>query len=324
MNRLLRSVPILLLISCFLILPLKIQNGRELSEKESISPSVKEVAVGKEQERVMRLLLLGCDRSAGLADSICILSLCEDSGRASLVQIPRDTYAEYTPKDYKKLNGALNTLGADGMKSFLSHALGVPIDYYAVLDLCVLRGLVDAIGGVDVDIPQEMIYEDEEQGLHISLPKGRAHLDGAGAEQFVRFRSGYANADLGRLDAQKLFIKSFFQQCSALNNTQLWRVVRWLLTGVQTDVSLPDAFKVMFLLRQTELSEMPMETAPGEAVQGNSGAWYYVLRRYEMAQMVQQNLFADTAYTAECFDVDRVFDRPSNKAFHKIYSASLP
>ena len=67
-----------------------------------------------------------------------------------------------------------------------------------------------------------------------------------------------------------------------------------------------------------------METAPGEAVQGNSGAWYYVLYRHAMAQTVRKNLFADSAYTEECFDADRVFDRPSNRAFHKIYNASSP
>ncbi len=322
MKRLFRSVPVLLLSLYFLFLPL--QNGMALTTQAPKVPPAGDIAVGKEQGRVMRLLLLGCDRSAGLADSICILSFCEDSGRASLVQIPRDTYAEYTQKDYKKLNGAVNALGADGMKVFLSSALGVPIDYYAVLDLSVLKRLVDAVGGVDVDIPQEMLYEDEEQNLHIALSKGRTHLDGAGAEQFVRFRSGYANADLGRLDAQKLFLKSFFQQCSTLSGGQLWRLTRWLLTGVQTDVSLPDAFKVVSMLRQAAFADMPMETAPGEAVQGNSGAWYYVLCRKAMAQTVQAYLFADSAYTEECFDVNRVFDRPSNKAFHKIYSASSP
>ena len=129
-------------------------------------------------DRVLRFLVMGCDRAAGLTDSIFIVTVNETAKQASVLQIPRDTYANYTDRDYKKLNGAKRALGENGVKTLLSEALGVPIDYFVVLDLSALRRVVDAVGGVDVEIPCEMSYTDEAQGLTVRLPKGLRHLTG--------------------------------------------------------------------------------------------------------------------------------------------------
>ena len=158
-----------------------------------------------QQDRITRFLVLGCDRAAGLTDSMFVITLNQTQKKATVLQIPRDTYADYTSRDYKKLNGALNRLGAEECKALLSRALGVSLDYYVTVDLDAVRLLVDAVGGVDVVLPQALTYSDPAGGLQIELPKGSVHLDGERAEQLIRYRSGYSNADLGRLDAQKLF-----------------------------------------------------------------------------------------------------------------------
>jgi len=274
------------------------------------------------EDRMTRFLILGCDRSTRLTDSILLVSLNETARTARVLQIPRDTYAEYTTGSYKKLNGAMSALGESGIKQLLSEALGVNIDYFLVLKLEFFRELVDAIGGVELTVPEDMEYSDPAQDLHISLKAGKVRLDGEKAEQFVRYRSGYVNADLGRLDAQKLFLRAFAKQCRTLQPMQILRVTGLVLLGVQTDIGLPAAIRIARILMECDTDQIPMATLAGQAVRGQSGAWYYVLNREGGERMMREYLDARGA-----FDVHGVFDRESNPEFHRIYAcpeAALP
>ena len=274
------------------------------------------------KENVTRILLLGCDRASGLADSILLVSIHEEEKSASILQIPRDTYAEYTTKDYKKINGALSTLGESGTKEFFSSALGVPIHYFAVLKLDLFCKMVDAIGGVDVDVPQKMEYHDPAQGLHISLDAGMQHLDGKTAEHFVRYRSGYVNADLGRLDAQKIFLRAFAQKCRTLTAQDYFRLAGASLTGVQTDIGIGDAIRLGTILRECNPETVPMQTLAGQAVKGQSGAWYYVLNREGACRQINELTFPQTRIDISDFDAAGLFDRVQNPQFHNVYTAA--
>lgn len=291
----------------------------QIHATENIS-TVETVTV-PDEDRITRILVLGADRSAGLTDTVFILTLNESTKEASLLQIPRDTYAEYTDHDYKKLNGAAKALGNAGLKHFLSDAFGVKLDAYVMLDLDVLGTLVDDIGGVEVDIPREMIYSDPAQELDIRLPSGKVLLDGKTAEHFVRYRSGYANADLGRLDAQKLFLRAVAQKCKNLRLSNVLKAALSALLHVNTDISLPQAIRVITLLMDCDADTFPMATLTGQAVQGVSGAWYYSLNREGAAEMIYQFLLPKPQLPWEGFDPSGVFDREDNPDFHAIYQA---
>lgn len=275
-----------------------------------------------QKESVTRILLMGCDRASGLADSILVVSVNEEERSASILQIPRDTYAEYTNRDYKKINGALSALGESGVKNFFSSALGVPIHYFAVIKLDLFCKMVDAVGGVDVDVPQRMEYHDPAQNLHISLNEGKQHLDGKTAEQFVRYRSGYVNADLGRLDAQKLFLRAFAQQCKELKAADYFRLAGTSLTGVQTDIGIGEAIRLGKILRECNPETVPMQTLAGQAVKGNSGAWYYVLNREGACRQINELTYPDSPLELSDFDAGGLFDRVQNPQFHNVYTAA--
>ncbi len=275
-----------------------------------------------QKERVTRILLLGCDRASGLSDSILIVSIHEDEKRASILQIPRDTYAEYTEKDYKKINGALSALGESGIKDFFSGALGVPIHHFAVVKLDLFCKIVDAVGGVDVDVPQKMEYHDPAQDLHISLEAGKQHLDGRTAEHFVRYRSGYVNADLGRLDAQKLFLRAFAQRCRELKAPDYFRLAGASLTSVQTDIGIGDAIRLGAILRECDPDEVPMQTLAGQSVKGQSGAWYYVLNREGACRQINELTYPTSPIDLSDFDARGLFDRVQNPQFHNVYTAA--
>ena len=274
-----------------------------------------------QRDPVTRILLMGCDRASGLADSILVVSINENENSASILQIPRDTYAEYTDKDYKKINGSLSTLGESGIKNFFSSVLGVPIHYFAVVKLDHFCKMVDAIGGVDVNVPQKMEYHDSAQNLHISLEAGEQHLDGNLAEHFVRYRAGYVNADLGRLDAQKVFLRAFAERCRELKVTDYFRLAGVALTGVQTDIGVTEALRIGKILRACDPNEVPMQTLAGQAVKGNSGAWYYVINRRGACRQINELTYPDTPLKLSDFDAKGLFDRVQNPQFHNVYTA---
>lgn len=275
-----------------------------------------------QKDRVTRILLLGRDRASGLADSILLVSINEAEKSTSVLQIPRDTYAEYTEKDYKKINGGAGALGESGMKDFLSLTLGVPIHYFAVVQLDCFCKLIDAVGGVDVDVPQTMEYHDPAQDLHISLDAGKQHLDGKAAEHFVRYRAGYVNADLGRLDAQKLFLRAFAQKCRDLTPADYLRLTGASLTGVQTDIGIGEAIRLGAVLRECDPDAVPMQTLSGQAVKGQSGAWYYVVNREGACRQINELTYPDAPLHLSDFDADGYFDRSQNPQFHNVYTAA--
>ena len=112
--------------------------------------------------------------------------------------------------------------------SEVSRLLGIPVDHYITVDLRAFVELVDAIGGVDFEIPVLMDYDDPEQDLHIHFDPGLRHLDGAKALQVVRWRqnndgTGYATADIGRIGTQQAFLMAAAKQMLSISN---WDKIR--------------------------------------------------------------------------------------------------
>lgn len=275
-------------------------------------------AVSGEDGRLLRenyhFLVLGEDRSGKLTDVMMLVSLDTSSRSAAVIQIPRDTYANYTERSYKKLNGAGARLGIDGFRSFLERNMGIRIDRHVILDLKVFSEIVDAVGGVDMDLPSDMTYDDPAQSLHIELKQGRQHLDGALAEQFVRFRSGYLEADLGRMDAQKLFLAAFMDTVKAQMSLPVAvRIIRALYGEVETDLTFLECCALASVLLTADLSGVTLTTLAGEAVRTQAGTWYYVLSR-RAAEETLSELFGGSG-----FDPDRVFTNPDSAAIRRIY-----
>ena len=93
--------------------------------------------------------------------------------------------------------------------------LGIDLEYYVKVDLYnIVKEMVDIIGGVDIYVPMDMKYSDPvaDPPLYIDLKKGYQTLDGDKALQFLRFRKGYADQDLGRIRAQQEFMKAAIEK----------------------------------------------------------------------------------------------------------------
>lgn len=145
-------------------------------------------------------------------DTMMIVNYNPVSKAFNVVSIPRDTLIKINGRN-AKINSAYAIGGINSAIKAVEKLFNVDINYYAKLDYKGFRKIIDAIGGVDMEIKQNMNYDDASQNLSIHFKKGETvHLNGEKAEEFFRWRknndgTGLAEGDLGRIQNQHLFIE---------------------------------------------------------------------------------------------------------------------
>lgn len=279
--------------------------------------------VGISSEGRQNILVAGQDRTVGLCDFLMLVSVDHASGRTCLLSLPRDTFAAYNNGSYCKLNGAMQALGGmEGFCSFLRESMGVPVDRYLLMDPDALRVAVDAVGGVEMTLPEPMDYEDPAQGLSIHLPAGTQTLDGRKAEQFVRFRADYTSGDLGRIDAQKMFLASFLRTLkSKITLPALIKLVCMVPEHTETDLSVGELVSLGKAALASDGGAVSFFTLPGKACTvSQTGASYYVLSAPATSELMTQMFGAEV----DSFDPKEVFCHHRNAAFRKIYDEYIP
>lgn len=211
------------------------------------------------------ILLAGTDESGDRTDTVMLLNVNRQEKRISLLSIPRDTWVNstYTPHKINIAYG-VNGKGESGMDSLMDYVadtVGFRPDGYLLVDLDVFIDLVDLFGGVSFDVPCAMDYEDLSQDLTIHLQPGLQTLDGYEAMGVVRFRSGYAMADLERVNVQRDFMKAALKQWATLGNIgKLPKAIQLVLEHATTDLSTGN---LLWLAESVALcGNMEMMTVP--------------------------------------------------------------
>ncbi|WP_045234759.1 LCP family protein, partial [Deinococcus pimensis] len=138
-------------------------------------------------------------------DTLMLVQTDVGARRVRTLSLPRDTFVSLPGRGGAKLNSALPTLGPDGLVRAVEGLTGLHVDGYVLINLGGVRDLTDAVGGVTVDVDRAMDYDDFAGDLHIHLRAGRQRLDGARAEQYLRFRHD-RRGDLGRIERQQGYL----------------------------------------------------------------------------------------------------------------------
>lgn len=205
------------------------------------------------QDGVYTLLLVGNDDGNGNTDTILVGKLDTKAHSMDFVNIPRDTLINEN-WNIRKINAVywsdVNSggNGIDALRYQLKRLLGFDVDCYAVVDLNVFVDVVDAMGGVYFDVPQALDYEDPWQDLYIHIQPGYQLLDGYSAMGVCRYRSGYIDGDLGRINMQQQFLKACASQFTELGSIpNLSKVVSLLAENVDTNMSSKN---IAFFIRQ--------------------------------------------------------------------------
>lgn len=286
---------------------------------------------------IYNFLVLGHDKVALNTDVIMIISFDTNDGSISIMQLPRDTYIEHDGYAHKinsmfaylvgraRQSGSKNVYH-DALSDYcelLENALSIELDNYALINLDAFENIVDIIGGVPIYVPDDMHYDDEVQGLSIHINKGQQVLDGETAAGFVRFRSGYINADIGRQDAQKLFMTAFLDQVkNTISVTTVTKIVDQVIKNITTDLSAPDAAYYAKSALSVDLGNLNMITLPGKSIY-SGGVSYYVIYRESAIDIINGyfNVY-NRDISDEMFDRDLLFTDLRSNSINSIYYAT--
>ncbi len=209
----------------------------------------------RKSEDYYTILVFGADVVSGLTDTIMLVSYDVTNQSATVMSIPRDTQVNVRTRWSKSINAVYHANGKDekgikALKNEVSELVGFDPDYYIMIDWEIVGKMVDAIGGVDYDVPWHMGYSDDVQDLHIYFEPGMQHLDGKRAMELVRWRknndgtkSEGGGSDISRLNLQHDFLKAVLKQTLQLKNvTKVGQLSELFGENVVSDLTIENLF----------------------------------------------------------------------------------
>lgn len=271
--------------------PDRVGNAQAMDAGRAEEPDSIRNLASERRERFHTILLGGLDDENGGSDTNLLVAVDAKNGKIDIVSLPRDTLLDVS-WSVKKLNNAYHHGGFSQTVDEVSRLLGIPVDHYVTVDLKAFVELVDAINGVDFEIPVKMDYDDPEQDLHIHFEPGMRHLDGKEALQVVRWRqnndgTGYATADIGRIGTQQAFLIAAAKQMLQISN---WNKIRSYAEifekCVDTDLELANLIWLGEQALATGSDNISFHTLPGDGAGYYKGGSYYVLYPDEVLEMV--------------------------------------
>ncbi|OOM72939.1 LCP family protein [Clostridium sp. BL-8] len=202
-------------------------------------------------------------------DTIMVLNYNPQNKNLHIVSIPRDTLINVNGKNVK-INSAYEIGGYSKIKSEVENLLDININYMVKIDYTAFDEIIDAIGGVDMKIDRNMIYDDPVQNLHINFKAGETvNLDGKKAEEFFRWRenndgSGFANGDLDRIENQHKFISKVIEKCtSPLMIFRVPKIMSAVGDNVETNMSAFDVLSYGMKFMGLKQENVTMSTVKG-------------------------------------------------------------
>lgn len=216
------------------------------------------------EDVIINTLLMGVDE--GRSDTIIVVRYNKNTHQIAMISVPRDTRVDIPGYGYEKVNAAIGKKGgaALAMKT-VGNLLDIPIHHYVKVDFKGVEKIVDILGGVKVDVPPGMDYEDPAQNLYIHLKPGVQALNGKDSLKFLRFRSGYADQDLGRIKAQQKFINAFIDKLTSPSVIlKAPTLINTMVENVRTNMEQEDIAAYMLDIGEINTDKITMQTLPGE------------------------------------------------------------
>ena len=236
-------------------------------------------------DKTINILICGIDtdseiegddtRTVSMTDVIMVVNLDRESGKVTVLQIPRDVYVgEIVP--YGKINGLYQwgitdkkpekgkkAIGIEPLIQVINEQFRLTIDNYALITMEGFRNAVDLIGGVEI-----ILGEDEEpvdfEG-HFVIKPGSNVLNGETAEVFVRYRN-YEHADIDRLRMQERFMEALMRKLFSLSFSETITMTRKIRDYLVSDMDIQKMIALLKEVRQLEMEDVRVIRVPGEPV----------------------------------------------------------
>lgn len=230
-------------------------------------------------DKHINVLVLGCDARTkddpGRSDSIMLVGLDPVTKKITMMSIPRDTRVSIPGHGIGKINATTNKdVYADGGISLLEETIqglvpGIRVDYYVRTNFTGFASVIDALGGVTLDVEERMVYRATD--TVIDLKPGLQHLDGDKALQYARFRAdgvgdfgSWGGEEHGRVARQKKLLKAVIAQTTSIRNAwRLPKVIGVVQEAVVTDMSSTDMLRLGMTFKDATDKDVTTVVFPG-------------------------------------------------------------
>ena len=234
------------------------------------------------------ILLCGTDEDGTRTDTIMLISFDITEKKVSLLSVPRDTLVNVT-RAVKKINSGYAVGGIAELKKELKSVTGVDVDRYAIVNFDAVEELIDAFGGVYFDVPWNMNFEDPTQDLKIHIDKGYQKLDGKNFVHCARYRTGYGNGDIDRINVQHDLLAAFAKQLIAPSTIpKIPRLASIIVKNVEADFTIGELISLAAAGLSVDPETIEMYTLPGggETLKGQS---YWVPYGSQIIKLINSN-----------------------------------
>ena len=240
------------------------------------------------------MLLLGTDGRPGeetyRTDSIILARVDPIEKQVTLISIPRDTRYVYQGSTVK-INAVFSYGGADDMVEAVNDLCGVEISEYAEINFDGMKALVDAVGGIDIYVPEGDEVDDPEAGP-VTIESGQQHMDGEAALTFSRARHQFADGDYTRMRHQRMVLGALAEKI--LNNLDIATVpalMNQLADMVKTSLQVSDIVSLINAMRGMDVNSMYSANIPSWAgedtyINGQSFVFVYEDKLEKMMERV--------------------------------------
>lgn len=248
-------------------------------------------AINKEDGQYL-ILMVGVDKNGDdddntdftRTDTIMLVSADTKTGEMELLSIPRDSRVKIRDK-FDKVNHAHAFGGIELTMQTLRQFLGLDIDYYVQINYQALINIVDALGGVDYDVPEGVVIDKGK----VQIKPGPNHLDGNEVMWYLRTRNIYNNGDIGRVNTQQAFVKAMVDEMvKKSKDMNLMAFISNYLRYVKTNLPMTAMFDLAGNINNFSSDKMSTHTVPGmeQTIYGTS----YWIPDYEKTwQIVDEN-----------------------------------
>ncbi|MFR5071659.1 MAG: LCP family protein [Bianqueaceae bacterium] len=276
----------------------------ESSDESSISPEEREYLnwiQNKPDQDNVTVLLFGLDLDGLHTDVMMLCNFNTATKTTSLVSIPRDTQVTLTDQEYQALKDInrytkktlklteVHNYASDGGNAnawsvdMVEKLLDIHIDFYAAVTFEGFREVIDAIGGIEFDVPKTITTWNDDYQRNVTVEAGRQVLNGEQAEAVVRHRQTYQMGDLERVEMQQSFLRAAADQLlrGTLRLPKLIRTCSYVLT----DAELVDILRYASIAADIDLDSLMTATLPGEA-RDEDGKSYFFLDKKGCQEMM--------------------------------------
>ncbi len=242
-------------------------------------------------DNTVNVLVFGVAK--GLSDSMMLCKLDTKKDEIQIYSIPRDTYFPrkgHNNTAQKKINASYGNGGADEVVKSVSQLTGVPINFYVEVDYNAVKSIVDSIGGIEVEIPNNMNYDDPMDNLHIHFEKGQVVKNGDDIIKLLRWRKnnkggGYPEGDLGRIKMQQQIVKLGFEK--VLNGNVILNIFKLqdpITKNVKTNMTPNQMLYYATKAKDVKVEKINISTIPG-TTKTIDGLSFFVAEKKKLSEI---------------------------------------